>query len=75
MDKKRTEFPPRKCFRWGSVDHLIAKCLKSPKDTDRQQKTSVSMKGLIVHRKKKTEDSDDENDQNMYASMARMSGN
>ena len=35
---------------------------------------SVSKKGVIVHRKK-TEDSDDDNNKNIYASMVCISGN
>ena len=30
-DNRRTEQTPRKCFRCGSEDHLIAKCPKPPK--------------------------------------------
>ena len=45
-DNRRTERTPHKCFRCGSEYHLIAKCLKPHKDND------VSMKELIVHRKK-----------------------
>ena len=31
-DKQRTEHTPWKCFRWGSVDNIIDKFLKPPKD-------------------------------------------
>ena len=30
--------PPRKCFRCGSEDHMIAKCPKPPKDNEKQRK-------------------------------------
>ena len=30
--KRNSERPPRKCFRCGSEDHIIAKCPKPPKD-------------------------------------------
>ena len=33
------------------------------------------MKGLIVHRKKKTENGDNDNNQNIYAYMVQMSVN
>ena len=52
LDRQRTERPPRKYFRCGSGDNLIAKCLKPFKDYKKQRKLSVSTKGLIVHRKK-----------------------
>ena len=35
-DKKRTEGTPCKCFRCKSVDHLINKCPKPPKDNKKQ---------------------------------------
>ena len=36
-DKQRTERTPGKCSRCGSVDHLLAKCPKPPKDSKKQQ--------------------------------------
>ena len=30
--KKNSDRPPRKCFRYGSIDHLIIKYPKPPKD-------------------------------------------
>ena len=31
-DNKCMERTPRKCFRCGSEDHLVAKCLEAPKE-------------------------------------------
>ena len=33
----RMEQMPRKCFRSGSEDHLIAKCPTPPKENDKRQ--------------------------------------
>ena len=33
---RHTERPPRKCFRCGPEDHMIAKCPKPPKDNKKQ---------------------------------------
>ena len=33
---KNSDPPPRKCFRCGSEDHLIAKCPKPPKDGEKK---------------------------------------
>ena len=35
---RHTERPPRKCFRCGYEDHMIAKCLKPPKDNEKRRK-------------------------------------
>ena len=51
-DKKRTECTPRKWFRCGSVDNLIAKCTKPPKYNRKQKKKFVPVKGVTVHCKK-----------------------
>ena len=32
LDRQRTERTPCRCFRRGSVDNLISKCPKTPKD-------------------------------------------
>ena len=34
--KQWTKRSPHKCFRCGSVDHLIDKCLKPPKDNKKR---------------------------------------
>ena len=51
-EKQGTERTPCKCFRCGSVDNIIAKCPKTPKDNKKRKNKSVSVKELIVHRKK-----------------------
>ena len=33
--------PPRKYFRGGSKDHIIAKCPKSPKDNEKRRTSST----------------------------------
>ena len=37
LEYRRTERTPRKCFRCGSEDPLIAKCPKPPKDNEKHQ--------------------------------------
>ena len=37
-DKRRTELTRHKCFKWGFVDHIIAKYMKPPKDNEKWQK-------------------------------------
>ena len=37
-DKRRTERTPRKCFRCGYEDHIIAKFPKQIKDNDKRRK-------------------------------------
>ena len=32
LEKQRIKRTPRKCFRYGSVDNIISKCAKPPKD-------------------------------------------
>ena len=34
---RHMERTPRKCFRCGSEDHMIAKCPKSPKDNEKRR--------------------------------------
>ena len=65
-NNRGTERTPRKCFRCGSEYHLIAKCPKPPKDKKKRWKqVSFNEKGNHACG----------NDKNIYASMARMSGN
>ena len=62
---------PRKYFRCGSEDHLIAKCPKPPKDNERQKKQLRFNKiGNLACGNGKNK-----SDQKIYASMARMSDN
>ena len=71
MDNTRTKRTPRKCFRCGSEDHLIAKCPNPPKD-DKKQRKQVCLNEKGNHA---CDNSENNSDQKIYASMARMSGN
>ena len=62
---------PRKWFRCGSEDHMIEKCPKPPKDNEKQGK-QVPFNEKINRVCNNGEDNDDHN---IYASMARMSDN
>ena len=37
QDRQRTKHPPRKCFRCGSVDHIISECPNPPKYNNKRQ--------------------------------------
>ena len=39
---RNSERPPRKCFRFGYEDHIIAKCPKPPKDNEKRRKSERS---------------------------------
>ena len=39
---KNSDRPARKCFRCGSEDHMIAKCPKPPKDSEKIRKSEKS---------------------------------
>ena len=66
---KNSDRPPRKCFRCGSEDHLIAKCPKPPKDSEKRRMFDKSKeKGNSAKY-----NSDDDDDLKVYAYMARMS--
>ena len=62
---------PQKCFKCGSEDHLIAKFPKPPKDNEKRKKQ--------VHSNEKgnrtCNNGENNSDQKIYLSMARMSGN
>ena len=67
--KKKSDCPARKCFRCGSEDHLIEKCPNPPKDSEKRRKSEKSKeKGNCA-----CDNSDDDNDHEVNASMARMS--
>ena len=69
MSNKNSDRPARKCFRCGSEDHLIAKCPKPAKDgKNKRKKVSFNAKGNSAKN-----NSDDDDDLKVYASMARMS--
>ena len=66
---KHLDRPARKCFRCGSEDHMIAKCPKPPKYSEKRRKSlRFNEKGNRACKNGK-----DNNDQKIYASMARMS--
>ena len=66
---KNSDRPDRKCFRCGSEDHMIAKCPKPPKDSEKRRKSEKSKEKV----NRACDNSDDDNDLEVYASMARMS--
>ena len=71
MDNRRTEYTPRKCFRCGSEDHLIAKCPNPPKDNEKWKN-----KVRFNENFNRAYDNGENNSyQKIYASMARMSVN
>ena len=65
------ERSPRKCFRCGYEDHMIAKCPKPSKDNDKRLNQ--------VHFNEKVDrardNSENNEDRKIYASMIRMSSN
>ena len=69
-DNKRTERTPHKLFRYGYEDHLIAKCSKQPNENEKRRKqVFLNEKGNCA-----CENGQNNSDQKIYASMARMSG-
>ena len=66
---KNSDRPARKCFRCGSEDYLIAKCPKPPKDSEKRCKSEK----FKEKDNRVCDNSDDENDLKVYASMALMS--
>ena len=65
------ERTPQKFLRCGSEDHMIAECPKPPKDNEKcQKKVSFNENGNCACDNRKNND-----DQQIYASMARMSSN
>ena len=71
MENRRTEHTPRKCFRCGSEYHLIAKCPKPPKDNEKQRnQVRLNEKG-----NRACNNSENNSEKKIYASMARMSVN
>ena len=66
---KNSDCPAQKCFRCGSVDHMIAKFPKPPEDSEKRRKSEKSKeKG-----NRACNNSDDENDHKVYAYMDRLS--
>ena len=68
LSNKSSYCPDQKCFRCGSEDHLITKCTKPPKDSEKRRKSNKAKeKGNSAK-----DNRDDDNDLKVYASMARM---
>ena len=67
--RKNSDSPTQKCFRCGSEDHMIAKCSKPPKESEKRRKSEKSKeKG-----NRACDNRDDDDELKVYASMARMS--
>ena len=71
MENRQTERTPRKFFRCGSKDHLIAKFPKPPKYNEKRQKQVLFNENF----NRACDNVKNNSDQNIYASMACMSGN
>ena len=66
---RKLERPPRKRFRCGSEDHMIAKCPKSPRDNEKRRKqVRFNEKG-----NRACNNGEDNDDHEIYAYMERMS--
>ena len=68
---RKMERKPRKCFRCGSEDHMIAKCPKPPKDNGKCQK-QVCFNEKV---NRTYNNGENDSDYEIYASMARISNN
>ena len=69
LGRRRTERMPRKCFRCGSEDHILAKFPKPPKYNEKRKKqVRFNEKGNCA-----CDNGENNSDQNIYAYMARMS--
>ena len=68
---RNSERLPQKFFRCGSEDHMIAKFPKPPKDNEKRRKQ------IFFNEKgnRACDNSEDNDDHKIYASMARMSSN
>ena len=62
---------PRKCFKCGSEDHMVAKFPKLTKDNEKRRK-QVRLDEKV---NRVRDNSKNNNDHKIYASMARMSSN
>ena len=71
LDNIQTESTSRKCFRYGSEDHLITKCPNPPKYNEKRQKEVF----FDEKSNRARDNSENNSDQKIYASMARMSSN
>ena len=75
MYNKSIERTPCKCFRYGSEDPLIAKCTKPPKDNKKWRKQVRLSERCNCSSQKEYDSGENNNDQNIYSSMASMSDN
>ena len=69
LSNKNSERLHRKCFKCGSEDHMIAKFPKPPKDNEKRRK-QVCFNEKV---NRACDNSEDNDDHKIYASMARMS--
>ena len=70
MYKQQTERTPSKCFGCGSVDYIIAKFPKSPKDI----KNQICLNERVnCASQKEPYNVDNDDDQKIYAFMSQMS--
>ena len=70
-ENRQTERTPRKYFRCGYEDHIIAKFPKSPKENDKRRKQirfNEKVNCLCYN-------GENNSDQSIYSYMVRMSGN
>ena len=75
LDKQQTDRKSRQYFRCRHEYHLISKCPKPPKDIEKKlNQVRFSKRGKRVPQKE-CKNGDNDNDQNIHASMAQMSGN
>ena len=66
---RQMERPPWKCFKYGSEDHMIAKCLKTLKDNEKRKKQVRFNENF----NRACNNGKNNSDQKIYASMACMS--
>ena len=75
LDNRCTKHIPRKCFRYGSEDHLIENVLKQPKDNYKQQNQVCFSERANCSSQKECDNDKNNNYQKIYTSMERMSNN
>ena len=75
LDNRHVESRPRKFFRCGSEDHLIAKLPKPPIKNEKWRKQVRFNKGGDRASQKECDNGKNNNDKKIYAYMARMSDN
>ena len=63
--KTNSDNPAQKCFRCVSEDHMIAKCSKPPKDSEKRLKSDKSKENV----NRACDNSDDDDELKVYASM------